>query len=284
VSDLAHIPVLLEPHASAQPRPNVKRHLIAAAMSTLIPGTGQLFLGRKKKSIFLLLALIAISAAFWPLRLPKTFPGLIFLAWMCLLLSLFAIYDALLARDTHDSERISRWWILAGIPLTCLGMNVVFTSLLIGSGFRTFKFGSSSMEPTIFIGDKFVIDKYYYQQQPPERDDLVFMRLGEAFTVKRVIAIGGDTIEGKDRKIFVNSQEQDEPFIQHKNKSGAYEWFDTFGPAKVPAGTFFVMGDNRDVSLDSRSKDIGLVEAQSIVGKPLYVYRIFGHPGSWTLN
>jgi signal peptidase I len=59
---------------------------------------------------------------------------------------------------------------------------------------------------------------------------------------------------------------------------------DTFGPTTIPSGKFFVMGDNRDISLDSRSADFGLVDARSIVGKPLYGYRIIGSPHSWELN
>jgi len=140
------------------------------------------------------------------------------------------------------------------------------------------------MEPTIFAGDKFVFDKHYYHSQPEHRGDLVVMRTQDCLTVKRIIAIGGDTIQGKDRKILLNGNVQSEPFIEHKSRVAAYDWMDTFGPIAIPPGKFFVMGDNRDISLDSRSADFGLVDAQSIMGKPLYGYRIIGNPHSWELN
>jgi len=284
VSDLSHIPTLPEITVLPPQRPNVKRHLIATGLSTLVPGAGQVFLGRNKKAAFLFLALIAISVGFWPIRLPRSYVGLMILLWMCLLLSLFAVYDALLARDSHSTERMSRWWIFAGIPLFYIGVNLIFTSLLVGSGFRTLKFASSAMEPTIFAGDKFVFDKFYYQHQPERRGDLVVMRIEDSLTVKRIIAKGGDTIQGKDREILVNDRVQSEPFIEQKSRAAAYDWMDTFGPTTIPSGKFFVMGDNRDISLDSRSADFGLVDARSIVGKPLYGYRIIGSPHSWELN
>jgi signal peptidase I len=284
VSDLSDIPTLPEITVPPPQRANVKRHLIAAGLSTVVPGAGQFFLGRNKKAGFLFLALITISGGFWPLRLPRFYVGLIFLLWMCLLLSLFAVFDALLARDTRSSGRMSRWWIFAGIPLHYIGVNLIFTSLLIGSGFRAFKFASTSMEPTLFAGDKFVFDKRYYQGQPVRRGDLVVMRIQDSFTVKRIIAIGGDTIQGKDREILLNDSVQSEPFIEHKWRAAAYAWMDTFGPVAIPSGKFFVMGDNRDISLDSRSTDFGLVDARSIVGKPLYGYQIIGKPHTWELN
>jgi len=140
------------------------------------------------------------------------------------------------------------------------------------------------MEPTIFAGDKFVLDKHYYQRQPERRGDLVVMRIQDSLTVKRIIAIGGDTIQGKNREILLNDRVQSEPFIEHKSRVAAYGWMDTFGPTAIPSDKFFVMGDNRDISLDSRSADFGLVDARSIVGKPLYAYRIIGNPLSWELN
>jgi len=284
VPDLPHLATPPEITVPPPQRANVKRHLIAAGLSTVVPGAGQVFLVRNKKAAILFLALIAISVGFWPVRLPRFYVGLIFLAWMCLLLSLFAVYDALLARDTRSSGRMSRWWIFAGIPLLYIGVNLIFTSLLIGSGFRALKFASSSMEPTIFASDKFVFDKHYYQRHPVRRGDLVVMRIQDSLTVKRIIAIGGDTIQGRDRGIVLNDRVQSEPFIEHKARVAAYDWMDTFGPTAIPSGKFFVMGDNRDISLDSRSADFGLVDARSIVGKPLYGYRVIGNPHSWKLN
>lgn len=85
--------------------------------------------------------------------------------------------------------------------------------------------------------------------------------------------MGGDTIEARDRQIFVNGKLLDEPFIEHIEPLGTYADMDSFGPIVVPQGKYFVMGDNRDVSLDSRTATFGMLDASAIVGRPLYVYR-----------
>jgi len=283
VSDLACIPNLSEGSVEQQ-RPDLKHRLIAVALSTLLPGAGQLYLRRYKKAALLFIAVLAISLGFWPLRLPRSYAGLLLLLWMLVPLSWFAILNALMARDSPSSAKISRWWILAGIPLSYIGVNLVFTPLLVGSGFRPLKFASSSMQPTISAGDKFVTDTRYYRNHPERRGDLALLRTQDAVTVKRIIAIAGDNIQGKDRQIFLNGEKQDEPYIQHEFGAGVGPQLDNFGPVTIPAGKYFVMGDNRDVSLDSRTASFGLVDASAIVGKPLYGYRITGSPLSWPLN
>ncbi len=129
------------------------------------------------------------------------------------------------------------------------------------------------METTLLQGDMFVIDHNYYRYHAVDHDDLVLMVRKDYETVKRVIAVGGDTIEGKDRQILVNGRIVDEPFIQHTATIGDTPDLDTFGPVTIPAGKYFVMGDNRDRSRDSRAPDFGLLDVQEIHGKPLYIYR-----------
>lgn len=140
------------------------------------------------------------------------------------------------------------------------------------------------MEPTFFAGDKFVIDELYYRHQPPHRGDLVFMRFEDVVTVKRIIAIPGDTIRGENRAVYLNGKLLVESYIQHKLRTSGADWLDTFGPVAVPSGKYFVIGDNRDISLDSRKPEYGLLDDRSIVGEPLYGYRTVGNPPSWELT
>lgn len=176
----------------------------------------------------------------------------------------------------------SKWWMLLSVPLTYLGFNLVFTSLLFATGFRAMEFSSSAMETTLLKGDKFMIDRNYYHQHPCERDDLVVMLIEGAQTVKRVIAVGGDTIEGKDRAVLLNGHVLQEPFAHHPRGGGTLPEQDNFGPITVAAGKYFVMGDNRDTSRDSRMHDFGQVDQNAVVGRPLYIY--WGHPWSRSGN
>ncbi len=87
--------------------------------------------------------------------------------------------------------------------------------------------------------------------------------------IKRIIGIGGDKIEIKSKKVFINGVAADEPYAVHKDK-GTTAMRDSYGPKVVPHGKFFVMGDNRDYSYDSRF--IGYVNYDDITAKLLYIY------------
>jgi signal peptidase I len=126
------------------------------------------------------------------------------------------------------------------------------------------------MEKTLRQGDHFVVD--ITSRRVGRRDVVVFLRDGTYF-VKRAIAINGDSIQGKDGAVFVNGTEQDEPYVEHiGGRGGQEDWMNIFGPITIPQGKCFVMGDNRDVSLDSRSTELGLADESSIIGKPLYIF------------
>ena len=250
-----------------------KRHLLAVPLSALIPGTGQLVLGQRRKGAVLLLVFIAVVFCVWPLRLPRFFAAFILICLAWLGLSLYAACAALLERRNPADRRTSKWWLLVVPLLTYLSFNAVFTPLFLLAGFRALKFNSSAMENTFLTGDQFIIDKTFYRDHAVTRNDLVVLRRQHYEIVKRVIAIGGDTVAAKNREIIVNGHEVAEPFIRHTLALGINPWMDSFGPVTVPVGNYFVMGDNRDVSLDSRSPEFGLLDAQAITGKPQYIYR-----------
>jgi signal peptidase I len=254
--------------------------VLAALLSAIVPGTGQIFLGQWRKGQLLMGAFVIFCMGFWPLRLLRFHLGLGLLLWTSLSLTLYATNAALLARETLSSPKPSRWWILLSIPLSYVGINLVFTSLLFAAGFRAMEFNSTAMEPTLLTGDKFIIDRNYCRQHPCERADPVVMRIDGAQTVKRVIALGGDTIAGKDREVFLNGHVLDEPLAYHQRGGGNVPEQDNFGPITVAAGKYFVMGDNRDTSRDSRMPDFGQLNQNDIVGRPLYIY--WGH--TWSRN
>jgi signal peptidase I len=277
--------ILTPPETSvvAIPAPKLKRHFIAAALSAVVPGAGPLYLGKRRKAVVIFFILVAISIGFWPLRLPRSYSSLTILIWVLLTLSLYAVCEALFARDAASSGRLSRWWIFAAIPLHYLGFNLLFTSLLFGSGFHTARNLGSSMEPTLSNRERLVYDTDCYRSHPKSRGDIIIFHHADSLFIKRITAIGGDAIEGNHQRILLNGQPLGDPFISDKFSSKDPDRY-TFGPVTVPRGKYFVLGDNPDMSLDSRTPTFGLVDENAIVGKALYSYQFINTPLSRRLD
>jgi len=156
---------------------------------------------------------------------------------------------------------------------------------------QAFKIPSGSMEPTLLIGDhilvsKFIygvsipfIDKKFLQIKKPEREDVVvfiFPKDESKDFIKRVVAVEKDTVEVRQKKVYLNGRAVDDPHA-HCTDSTIYGGTDSpagprdnFGPVTVPPGTIFVMGDNRDHSLDSRFW--GFVDINKVRGKAFMIY------------
>lgn len=98
----------------------------------------------------------------------------------------------------------------------------------------------------------------------PQRFDVVICRYpgrGDTNFVKRVVGLPGDTVEIRDGYLYINDEKQDEPYISDEYRNG---WLNTFGPYTVPEGEYFVLGDHRNNSNDSRSQ--GAISRDMIVG------------------
>ncbi len=153
---------------------------------------------------------------------------------------------------------------------------------------QAFKIPSGSMLPTLQIGDHLLVSKFSYgvrlpvigtsliSRQGPAHGDVVVFRFPRDRSldyIKRVVAIGGDTIEVRDKQVLLNGQQVENPhahFTSHDIMSSAAGPRDNFGPVTVPDGKIFVMGDNRDNSYDSRFW--GFVDLQDVLGKALIIY------------
>jgi signal peptidase I len=126
----------------------------------------------------------------------------------------------------------------------------------------------SSMEPTLHNSQRLVVNKFIYHFKAPERGDVVVFRYPADPSrdfIKRVIAVGGDAVEVKDGRVFVNGQLQNEPFILEKTRG-------TYPLTTVPEGHIFAMGDNRNNSKDSRFPDVGFVSLELLKGKAFLVF------------
>ena len=124
----------------------------------------------------------------------------------------------------------------------------------------------SSMEPNLHTDQRLVVEKLSYRLHEPRRGDVVVLRMperGPELLIKRVIALPGEVIEVRDGDVLVNGTPLQEPYLQRPTNG-------TYGPATVPEGQLFVMGDNRGASNDSRV--FGPVERARIIGRAWISY------------
>ncbi|MGB7296866.1 MAG: signal peptidase I [Candidatus Aminicenantales bacterium] len=159
---------------------------------------------------------------------------------------------------------------------------------------QAFQIPTGSMEPTLLIGDFLLVNKLVYSDPVtflekavlPRRDihrhDIVVFKYPKELNkdfVKRIIALEGEKVEIKDKQVYINDQPIPEDYKVHNdsqvfNKDGFYHYDDAirdnYGPVVVPPGHCFVMGDNRDNSMDSRYWSF--LPMSYIKGKPWVIY------------
>ena len=150
---------------------------------------------------------------------------------------------------------------------------------------QPFTIPSGSMLNTLLIGDCVLVNKFVYGVKVPFTDDYL-VNVGEPERgdvvvfefpldpsqdyIKRIVGVPGDVITVRDKQLYVNGQKPDEPYVIHTRPAGVMADEDNFGPFTVPAGEYFMMGDNRDDSYDSRKW--GTVKRNALVGKAWRLY------------
>ncbi len=152
---------------------------------------------------------------------------------------------------------------------------------------QAFKIPSGSMEPTLRIGDYLLVNKLIYGIRIPYTDIRIFSyekpKRGDVIVfiypvdpakdfIKRVIGTEGEKVQIVNGKIYINDKQIADPW-GHFKKEGPAEYFpgvENFGPVIVPKDSFFVMGDNRDNSADSRFW--GFVPLKDVIGKAFIIY------------
>src|SRR5688572_28626761 len=159
---------------------------------------------------------------------------------------------------------------------------------------QAFKIPSGSMEPNLLIGDHLLVNKFVTAPtlirleevllaiEPISRGDILVFKhpkTPERDLIKRTIGLPGETIEVRDTRVYVDGKPLEEPYASYLYPAGtsdlpAGDVRRKFGPMTIPPGHYFMMGDNRDNSEDSRYW--GALRREFVKGKALFIYMSFG--------
>jgi signal peptidase I len=208
--------------------------------------------------------------------------------------------ESLPAAPVHHSrnpvDRLARrlpqpWRTIVDWTLTIAGA-IAIVLLIKAYIVNPYRIPSSSMEPTLHcarpetgceasISDRVLANRFIYHFRDPRRGEIVVfqtpplakVKCGQGGTfVKRIIGLPGETIETRaengDSYVYINGRKLNEPYIETKRR--AVSQADPYRPTKIPKGSYFMMGDNRSASCDSRFW--GTVPRQNIIGKVFFTY------------
>ena len=254
---------------------------VAGLLTFLSIGLGHVYVGKAKGGLLLFLGQGILFIIYALLLIASPLIVLILFIGCAGIYFIFCLLDAIkIARQNkaeYQLRRFNRWyfyltyWVIASFiiqPIVAAG----FKEYVI----QAYKIPAGSMLPTLKIGDMILVDKYIYKMQKPKRGDVVvfeFPKDPAIEYIKRIIAIGGDTIEIKNKNLYLNGAQQKEiSVIYTSNKVFASNENprDNLKLITVPQNAVFLMGDNRDNSFDSRFW--GTVSQDKIKGKAICFY------------
>jgi signal peptidase I len=269
----------------------IMKPLISFILSILVPGLGQVYNSQLKKGIIIYSSFLFLEFIIIPVfRLQFTFSGIMLCLVLFISIYIYAIADSIYFSIVSNKQKIfsyNKWFIYLLAIIFNISIHTIF-ELSDYWGVEPYSIPTSAMEPTLLHGDYIIADLTAYDSKTPEPGDIIIFQYPlnpELDYIKRCIAVGGQTLEIIDKKVFVNgvrfadssfvkfidrrilTKEEGNKFFKTYNNLGSR---DNFGPILIPEGHYFVMGDSRDNSADSRVW--GFVPEQNLKGKALFIY------------
>jgi signal peptidase I len=267
---------------------------VAGVLSVLLPGLGHVYLGRPELGVcwFATIQLLVLAYALIarsPLLPPVlTLGGILIPLTGYIFIILSAVRLARSMRQTHKPNGWNRWYVYLGVLVVGASISSFLSDVLKEVVVRSYKIPARSMIPTLLIGDHILVDNLIYRLgNHPGRGDIIVFRFPEDEEkdfIKRVVGTPGDTIQLRNKAVLVNGVVLDDKSFTQRIDPGIIDGTinprDNFGPVTVPEGSYFVMGDNRDQSLDSRFW--GFVREEKIRGKAFRIYWSWNGQGQMT--
>ena len=264
------------------PMPGVgrARRVFAALLSLLLPGAGHCLVGAFGRGVvwafclpilqLLLLYTVPIAATIGT-QFVVTIVGRI----------AAALDTALTVRPKPAWGRVAAAMavVIAGVPLMNFAVARPLASYYAQHYAQAFGISTGGMEPTLLVGDSIMVHRSAYRDQAPQRNDIVVFPHPEDEQhdfVKRIVGLPGDVIVIRNQQVFVNGQVPREPYLDPQRAaptSSPITCGPVCEPTKVPADSYFLLGDNRNNSEDSRF--FGFVERNKIKGKAHSIYWSF---------
>ena len=168
-----------------------------------------------------------------------------------------------ISEEAENEQKISwkRTLIAFGIcVLVAIGIALIITTFVASHT----KVDGSSMESTLEDGDDIIVEKFSYLTNEPERYDIIVFHQSDTENyIKRVIGLPGERIQITEGKIYINDRAIFDAYGNTKMKDGGI----AEKPIKLGEDEYFVLGDNRNASKDSRDKAVGVIKREQIIGK-----------------
>jgi signal peptidase I len=259
---------------------NKRKPLVAALMSILTPGVGQIYNGQVYKSVLMCaifwVSIIGASSIdiFSKFYIVELLHVLTIATFFYVIIDAFRVASKL---EAYSLKNYNRWYVYMILIL----LHFCIAEILIPPIFKdrtheVYKLSSSTMAPNLSTGDRFIVDTRNKEKKKYQRGDIVVfddLKRSVNVLIARVIGLPGEKIEIRNKDVFINDQYLREPYKKHVDSTifpAHISSRDNMQPLIIPKDCLFLMGDNRDRSNDSRFNNC--VDLKYIHGKVTYIY------------